>query len=154
MQIQITNYNPSYQSTFRALNKEWIDKYFVMEPADYAILDHPQEYIIDKGGYIVIALEQNQPVGVCALVNRSKDKIIFELAKMAVSTANQGQGIGSIMAKAVIAKAKSLHAHSIYLESNTILKPAIHLYKKLGFVEVKGFNSPYKRSNIKMEIVF
>ena len=50
--IQIVSYEPCYQSAFRTLNEEWITAYFRMEEADYKALDHPQEYILDKGGDI------------------------------------------------------------------------------------------------------
>ncbi|RYD17729.1 MAG: MarR family transcriptional regulator, partial [Verrucomicrobiaceae bacterium] len=38
------------------------------------------------------------------------------------------------------------------LESNTVLKPAIKLYEKLGFKKVVGRASPYSRANIQMEL--
>ncbi len=47
-------------------------------------------------------------------------------------------------------KAKELAANNIYLETNSILKPAISLYHKLGFQEIKGNISPYERSNYQM----
>ena len=46
----------STKTVFRALNEEWISNYFVMEEADYKALDNPQEYILDKGGQIFVAL--------------------------------------------------------------------------------------------------
>ncbi|WP_244950810.1 GNAT family N-acetyltransferase [Pedobacter suwonensis] len=76
----------------------------------------------------------------------------FELAKMAVSPKAQGKNVGFLLAKAIIEKAKSLGAAKIYLESNTILKPAINLYHKLGFQKVPGKPTPYARCNIQMEL--
>lgn len=38
-----------------------------MEETDYKALEHPQEYILDKGGFIFVALYQDEPVGVSAL---------------------------------------------------------------------------------------
>jgi hypothetical protein len=52
----------------------------------------------------------------------------------------------------VIDQARELGADTVYLESNTLLKPAIQLYYKLGFQKVTGRPSPYKRSNIQMEL--
>jgi GNAT superfamily N-acetyltransferase len=77
----------------------------------------------------------------------------FELAKMAVSPLMQGKNIGWLLGNAVIEKAKSLGAGKIYLESNTILKPAINLYHQLGFRKVAGHPTPYERCNIQMELV-
>ena len=77
----------------------------------------------------------------------------FELAKMAVSPKAQGKYIGWLLGNAVIEKARSLGARKIYLESNTVLKPAINLYYKLGFQKVIGRSTPYERCNIQMERV-
>ena len=51
-----------------------------------------------------------------------------------------------------IEKAKQLGAHKIILYSNTVLKPAISLYRKLGFKEVT-VDAVYERSDIKMELI-
>ncbi len=154
MSIKIIDYNSNYSRAFKELNREWIETYFIMEAADYKALDNPEEYIIDKGGFILVALNDNAPVGVCALMKSTEEKYDYELAKMAVAPKFHGKGIGNILANAVIEKAKEHNAKSIYLESNTILKPAINLYRKLGFKEVHGLVSPYERSNIKMELLF
>lgn len=101
-----------------------------------------------------MAVEGETAVGVCALMKMEDVQYDYELAKMGVSPKFQGHGIGHLLGKAVIEKAISLHARNVYLESNTILTPAINLYKKLGFKEVTGRESPYERSNIQMELLF
>ena len=123
-----------------------------MEDSDYKALDHPKEYILDKGGYILVALHEEKPVGVCALIKMNGVAWDFELAKMAISSESRGLGIGFLLANAIIEKAKSLGAKSIYLESNTVLAPAIKLYRKLGFEEISGYDTPYQRCNIQMEL--
>ena len=150
-QVQIVDYKPSMQPAFRQLNEEWITKYFRMEESDYKALDHPQEYILDKGGHIFMALYKGEAVGACAVI--PMDDGGFELAKMAVSPRAQGLGIGFLIGQACIDKARQLGAHRVYLESNTALKPAINLYHKLGFRKVAGPPSPYERCNIQMEMV-
>lgn len=149
-EVQIIDYQPEYQQDFRRLNEEWISAYFKMEKSDYASLDHPNEYILDKGGFICIALYKGKPVGSCALIKM--DDHSFELAKMAVSAEAKGKGIGLMLGNAAIKKAKENGATKLYLESNTILKPAISLYHKLGFKKITGNPSPYERCNIQMEL--
>jgi DNA-binding MarR family transcriptional regulator/N-acetylglutamate synthase-like GNAT family acetyltransferase len=149
--VEIVDYKPQYKKAFRDLNEEWISTYFKMEKADYKALDHPKEYIINKGGFIFIALYKGDPVGACALIKM--DDGTYELAKMAVSPKAQGKGIGWLLGQAVINKARHLKANKLYLESNTILTPAITLYYKLGFQKVTGRPSPYERSNIQMELI-
>ena len=150
--IQIVDYNEEYYQVFKDLNVEWISTYFKMEAADYEALDHPNEYILKNGGHIFVALYQKEPLGVCALIKMNDSKYDYELAKMAVSPKAQGKNIGWLLGTAIIDKAKSLGASTIYLESNTILKPAINLYQKLGFQKIVGITSPYERCNIQMEL--
>lgn len=150
--VEIVEYEPKYQSAFRNLNEEWISNYFEMEETDYKSLDNPQEYILDKGGKILVALYKNEPLGVCALIKMNDKDYDFEMAKMAVSPKAQGKSIGWLLGQAIINSAKELGASKLYLESNTILKPAINLYYKLGFVKISGRPTPYQRANIQMEL--
>ena len=152
--IIITNHKPSYRDAFKALNKEWIEKFFVMEEPDHRALDNPEQYILDNGGCIKYALYNNIPIGVCALVKCNEGPYDYELAKMGVTEKYQSQGIGKKLAKAIIEEAKSLGAKNIFLESNRKLKPAMKLYESLGFVEIEGFVSEYSRSDIQMVITF
>lgn len=151
-QIQIVDYKPEYAEAFKTINQEWIEQYFEMEEMDRKALEHPKDYILDKGGHISVALLDKKPVGVCALIKMHHTDFDFELAKMGVSPKAQGKGAGYQLGMAVIDKAKDLGAKAIYLESNTILQPAIKLYHKLGFVEITGMETPYKRCNIQMEL--
>ena len=150
--VKIVPYKPIYADAFRKFNEEWITTYFKMEEADYKALDHPKEYILDKDGEILVALYDEEPVGVCALIKMDDPVYDYELAKMAVSPKAQGKNIGWLMGQAIIEKAKSLGAKRLYLESNTILTPAINLYYKLGFKKIAGRATPYERSNIQMEL--
>jgi GNAT superfamily N-acetyltransferase/predicted transcriptional regulator len=150
--IEILDYLPEYQVAFKSLNQEWIESYFEMEDADRIALDKPEEYILNKGDVILLAIHDNTVLGVCALIKMQDEKYDYELAKMAVSPQAQGKGIGYLLGKAIIEKANELGASYLYLESNTILKPAVSLYKKLGFKKVAGHYTPYERCNIQMEL--
>jgi DNA-binding MarR family transcriptional regulator/GNAT superfamily N-acetyltransferase len=158
-EVRIVDCTPQYYNDFRRLNEEWITKYFRMEEADYRSLDHPEEYILNRGGHIFIALYKGEPVGTCAIIRQTpaadalpSQAPVYELAKMAVSPAAQGMGVGLLLGQVCIDKARALGSKRIYLESNTRLKPAINLYHKLGFRKITGPPSPYERSNIQMEL--
>ncbi len=153
-QVKIVPYETKYREDFRKLNLEWIQAYFKVEKADRLALDDPEGYILKNGGHIFVALVNDQVLGVCALLKRKDTKYPYELAKMAVSPAAQGKGVGYLLGQAVIKKAKQLKSKNLYLESNTILKPAIRLYEKLGFQKVVGLPTPYERANIQMELKF
>ena len=148
--VEIVPYAPEYQQAFKKINEAWIQKYWEMESSDHKALDKPIENIIDKGGYIAIALKNQQAVGTCALIHMGNGS--YELAKMAVDDAVKGLGIGFMIGNHMIEKAVSMGAHRIYLESNTVLKPAINLYRKLGFKRIPLKESPYERCNIQMEL--
>jgi GNAT superfamily N-acetyltransferase/predicted transcriptional regulator len=149
-EVEIIPYESKYKSAFKKLNEDWITQYFKMEDSDYKYLDHPEENIISKGGYIFMAIYKNKPVGTCAIIKMDDNR--FELAKMGVAPGAKGKGIGFLLGNACIEKARELGAKKVYLESNTILKPAISLYHKLGFKKITGPPSPYERSNIQMEL--
>ncbi|RXF68845.1 bifunctional helix-turn-helix transcriptional regulator/GNAT family N-acetyltransferase [Arcticibacter tournemirensis] len=151
--VRIVGYEDQYAEVFKKLNEEWISAYFKMEEADYRSLDHPKEYILDKGGDIFIALYKGEPLGTCALLKMDDPQYDYELAKMAVSPKAQGKNIGWLLGMAAIERARAKGARSLYLESNTILKPAISLYRKLGFEKVTGRATPYERCNIQMELI-
>ena len=151
MDVKIVPYQPKYKDAFQQLNEEWIKTYFKIEEPDRVALENPKKYILDRGGFIFVALLDEKPVGVCALIKR-EGLNSYELAKMAVSPKAQGKNIGFMLGTAVIEKAVSLKAKSVFLESNTILKPAIRLYEKLGFKKIVGPPTPYARCNIQMEL--
>ena len=149
-QVEIIDYSPEFLEDFKQLNYEWIEKYFTMEEADRKYLDHPNENILEPGGHIYMARHDGAIVGACALVNM--DGKTYELAKMTVTERARGRGIGRLLGEAAIAKARELGATRLYLESNTVLEPAIRLYQKLGFRKIVGHPSPYERCNIQMEL--
>lgn len=151
--IKIVPYEPCYQSAFKTLTEEWINAHWQMEEADKKAVEHPQEYIIDRGGAIFVALYKEQPVGVCALYKLNGSTYDYELAKLAVSPKVHGKGLGEQLCETVINKAIEQGGKKIFLESNTLLKPAIHLYRKLGFKELAEYHPAYARGNIQMELI-
>lgn len=149
-QVEILDYSPEFLEDFKRLNYEWIEQYFEVEDADRRYLEHPQEKILNPGGHIYMARFEGEIVGTCALVKLDDDT--YELAKMGVAKDARGRGVGWMLGQAAIAKARELGAKSLYIESNTVLEPAIKLYQKLGFQKVVGPPSPYERCNIQLEL--
>lgn len=148
--IEIIDYLPEFHHNFQQLNYEWIETYFKIEEADRQSLDCPDEKILKPGGHIYMARHNGEIVGTCALIKINKNT--YELAKMAVAKRARGKGIGWLLGQVAIAKARELGAETIFLESNTILEPAIKLYRKLGFQKIVGQPSAYERCNIQMEL--
>lgn len=149
--VTITEFTEALSSNFTSLNLEWLEKYFEVEEVDKEVLNNPKAKIIDQGGKILFALINQEVVGTVALIKKSSD--IYELSKMAVTNKYQGMRIGQKLIYASIYYAGNIGCKRLYLDSNTTLKPAISLYKKVGFKEIeRPKNSAYNRSDIRMEL--
>lgn len=148
--IRLVDYAPKYREAFKALNVEWISQHWELEEPDFKALDDPESYILNQSGAILIALYKGEAVGCCALINQGANT--FELAKMAVSPKVQGKGIGLRLGNEIIKRASLIGAKRVYLESNSLLTPAIRLYEKLGFKHMEEKSSPYERCDVQMEL--
>jgi len=147
--VEIVTYQSEYQPWFEKLNREWIEKFFWMEPIDFEVLQYPEKHILIPGGFIFMAFYQKEVAGTVAL--KFVEPGIYEFTKMAVDERFRGKRIGELLSNVAIVKAKENGARKIILYSNTKLNAAINLYKKLGFIEIP-LDGPYKRSDIKMEL--
>jgi GNAT superfamily N-acetyltransferase len=151
--VVLRDYRAKDQPAFRQLNVDWIARYFTLEPADLKALDHPQEYILAPGGAILLAEIAGEVVGTCALL-RMPETGSYELAKMAVSPAVQGRQIGFLLGQAALQRVRELGGRRVYLESNSVLTPALNLYRKLGFQPLaQPRPSPYARADVQMELL-
>jgi len=148
--IQIVNYSSTHQPFFEGFNRAWIEKFFWLEEIDLFVLQNPEEAIISKGGFILMALYQGQVAGTVA--NKKIDEESFEFTKMAVDEKFRRKGIAEALSYASFEKAREKGATKLILYSQTGLVPAVTMYRKLGFREVPMDTGLYKRSDIKMEI--
>ena len=119
--VRIREFQPGDKAVFRRLNEESINRHFSIEDKDRALFDDPEGQILAKGGMILILESDGKPVGCCALVTRDADT--FEVAKMAVTEADQGQGLGRILLESCIARARFLGKKRLFLETNSRLLP-------------------------------
>jgi len=149
MKIEIIPYSDELKEHIKILNYEWLEEYFHVEEGDRISLSNPRESILDKGGFIFFAKRDGEIVGTVSLLR--KNNRVFELGKMAVAKNAQGLGIGKQLLEYCLEFAKQRQIGILILYSNTILGPAIHLYKKYGFTEIELEPGVYERGNIKME---
>lgn len=148
--IKIIEYRPEHRPYFEKFNRHWIEKYFVMEPVDEFVLTNPEEALLKPGGAILMATCNGELAGTVAL--RKVDDKVFEFTKMAVDENFRRLGIAEALSLASFTKARELGAETVILYSNSILKPAIHLYEKIGFRHVPADHTEYQRSDVKMKI--
>ncbi len=147
--INILEYSPELKDHFKTLNMEWL-KQFNVNTARQAAVENPQEYIIDKGGFIFFAEMDDTIVGTSALLRESNK--LYEIADMAVTPAYQRKHIGKALLQKAIDKAKQLGAKQVYLISSTKLKSSLDMYRAYGFRETHydPEMSIYDGSDVKM----
>ncbi|MBT8318911.1 MAG: GNAT family N-acetyltransferase [Gramella sp.] len=149
--MEIIEWQPEYSSDFRDLNIYWLEEFFWVEPHDEEVLGNPRKYIIEPGGMIFFARENEEIIGCVALMKIEED--IFELTKMAVKPEHRNKKIGHYLMQHTIKYSREKTWDHLIIFSNKKLENAIHLYRKYGFEEISiGDNNPYSRGDIKMKL--
>lgn len=150
MSVSIVPFRPDHAAAWARLNEAWIEEGgFAVEAKDRKVIDDPQGAILDRGGRIFIAERDGHAIGCCALMAMEDGG--FEVAKMTVSPAARGLGLGRRLLEACEAAARAAGAPRLYLETNSSLKPAGALYRSFGFVDLPPRPSPYARADVWME---
>lgn len=148
--MRIVPFSDEYAEAFTRLNREWIERLFRLEAADLKVLEHPKDAIVDKGGDILFALENDEVIGTVALVPTEPGE--FELAKMVVAQGHQGKGVGELLGKAAIAWTVARQPKRLFLVTNSSLSGAIRLYERIGFQHLPmPHQSEYARADVYME---
>ncbi|MDN3656024.1 GNAT family N-acetyltransferase [Ferruginibacter paludis] len=149
MEIAIIQYEQQFAADFKKLNLEWLDKYSLTEEADLKVLNDPEKEILATGGCIFLAKAGGEIVGSCALIPEGQDE--YELAKMAVAPAFQGNGISKMLLEKCLDEAVNKKAKRIFLLSNSQLNTAVSLYEKYGFRHIPVTGSHYVTADVMME---
>lgn len=149
--MEIIRYNEKYKDDFIRLNKAWIEKYFEMEQEDYDVLNNIDKLIIN-GAMVFFAVENDKVWATGMSMPLNNDE--WEICKLATDENYHGRGVGSAVFKECMDYAIKQGGKRIIIVSNTILKPALHIYKKFGFTEIpidKTHN--YERGNIQLQYI-
>ncbi|MDP1601203.1 GNAT family N-acetyltransferase [Phenylobacterium sp.] len=150
--MRIIAFEPRHAQAWRSLNEAWISKHFAIEAKDRAVLDDPKGKILDRGGHIFMAERDGEVIGCVALIAMADGG--YEVAKMTVTEAARGTGLGRLLMQACIDKARADGAPRLYLETNSSLAPALGLYRAMGFVDLDPAMRPpsdYARCDVWME---
>lgn len=153
MNVEIGPFRPEHASAFAELNREWLVRYNILEPADEAQLGDPEAHFLAGGGQIFVALHHGRVVGTCAAVPHGADE--FELAKLAVDSAYRGQGIARRLVEHCLSYIRQRQVNRVILVSNSQLQAALRLYESVGFEycpipEVR----PYANADVYMQLDF
>jgi len=152
--VRVVEFEPEYAGYFRDLNYEWLEEYFEIEPYDRIVLGNPIDHVIKLGGYIFLALVEDNVVGTCALLKHTAKK--YELAKMGVTKKFRNLGIGRKLVETAIERSKQLGADKLILATSELLEAANHLYEKMGFefCDLSEIGPlPYRRKTVVMMMI-
>ena len=145
--MKIIPYSSRYHKDFVAFNTDWIlDNFGFLEQEDLDTFEHVDEELI-QGAMIFLAVNDQDETLACCMT-RPLQNGRWELCKLASNKHLPHKGAGSAVFQAAIDHAISNGATELFLLSNTKLKPALHIYRKFGFEEVKLENYEYERGNI------
>ena len=152
MAARIVPFAPAHREAFAALNRAWIERFFVLEDEDRRLLDDPEGAILAPGGAVFCLVEGEGDaapvVGTAGLLPAGPG--VFELVKMAVAPAAQGRGYGRRLLLHALDAAEALGARRVFLLTNSALAPALHLYRTAGFVDEPLDVHEYARGDVQM----
>ena len=129
--VQIVDYRREHHEAFVRINREWLEKYGLLEAADESDLANPDDHYMRAGGAIFVAQRDGHVVGVCAI--RPWESRCFEISKLGVAESARGRGIGRRLAQHAIDACRNRGASEVVLISNSQLASALRLYESLGF---------------------
>ena len=151
MAVVVRAFQPGDEAAFRDINLEWIERFFAVEAKDREVLGDPHKYILEPGGQIFIAVDGDALVGAVALMPMGNGSV--ELAKMGVRPQAQGKGAGRMLVAAAIEGARAMSMKRVYIETNSVLAPALKLYRDAGFQPLADkIPTPYARADVQLEL--
>jgi len=100
---------------------------------DADIKDIEQSYFGRGGAFFVLEEKDGSIIGAYGLYPLEKQ--MCELRKMYLHSAYRGKGLGKLLLENALSKARQTGFRSVVLETASVLKEAISLYKSYGFVE-------------------
>ena len=149
--IRIVGFDRRWRADFAALNIEWLEHWFVVEPYDREVLENPEHYILADGGRILFAIDgAGCALGTVALKHEGDG--VWELTKMAVAPDVRGRGVGRLLMDEALRLYRSLEGRELFLESSSKLAPALALYESAGFRHHSAprAGSHYARADVHM----
>jgi len=111
-----------------------------LKGTDRDIADIEAHYTQRGGIFELIEDAQGNLLGTCGLYPISAEMV--ELRKMYFARGLRGRGVGKQTLQRMIEKARALGYKRLYLETASVLKEAVALYEKFGFVPTDETHTP------------
>ena len=149
--MELVKYKEEYRQAFIDFNTDWIVTNFgALEEHDYETFGQIDEKIAN-GAMIFFALEKGVPLA--CVMTEPLDGQTWEICKLGSNKDIPHRGAGSLIFKAAMEWAQEHGAKRLFIISNSRLKPALHIYKKFGFKEIKLDDYGYTRGDIAFEYI-
>ena len=145
--MKIVPYTDAYRQAFIDFNTDWImDNFGFLEREDLETFEKIDEELV-TGAMIYTAIDDHGvPLAFCMTRPLKSDR--WEICKLASNKHMPHRGAGSAVFKAAMDHAVRHGARELFLLSNRKLKPALHIYQKYGFHEIKLDDYEYERGDI------
>jgi GNAT superfamily N-acetyltransferase len=150
-EVEIVPFEDRFAADFDRLNREWLERFALLEEADERHLQDPRGTIIAEGGGLFLALRDGTVVGTCG-IHRVADGA-FELVKLTVAESERGRGIARRLTERALGVAREAGAARVRLYSSSKLAGAVRLYESMGFRHLPmPVGAEYETADVYMEI--
>lgn len=147
--MKVIPFEEKYRQDFIDFNTEWIVTNFgFLEEHDketFAAIDDR----LKEGAMIFFAVEDGVALATCMAT--PMEGATWEICKLGSNGKFPHKGAGSAVFEAAMKWALGHGAQRLFIISNSKLKPAIHIYEKFGFKEIKLKDYEYIRGDIAFE---
>ena len=149
--MELVQFEEKFRQAFIDFNTDWIVTNFgKLEPHDLETFDKIDEEL-RSGAMIFFAVENDIPLACCMSMPMEGDT--WEICKLGSNRELPHKGAGSLVFKAAMEWAQEHGAKRLFILSNSRLKPALHIYEKHGFKELKLDDYGYERGDIAFEYI-
>lgn len=150
--MKVIPFEEQYRQDFIDFNTDWIVSNFgFLEEHDrqtFAGIDEAMQ----NGGMIFFAVEDSGTALATCMAVPMEGKT-WEICKLGSNKHLPHRGAGSAVFAAAMQWALDHGAQRLFILSNSKLKPALHIYRKFGFREIRLENYEYVRGDIAFEYV-
>ena len=148
--MKIIEYDARYKQDFIDFNSAWIiDNFGKLESEDYETFEHIEEDM-RTGAMIYFAIDDDG-TALATCMAKPMEGDTWELCKLGSNKNRAHKGSGSMVFQSAMDWAIEHGAKRLFLISNSKLSPALHIYEKYGFREVKLDDYEYERGDIAFE---
>ena len=149
--MKIISFTEKYRQDFIDINTDWIVSNFgSLEEHDIEAFKKIDEQM-QAGAMIFFAIENDTVLATCMAM--PMEATTWEICKVGENKNVPHKGAGSAVFEASMKWAINHGAERLFIVTNTKLKPALHIYEKYGFKEIKLTDYRYTRGNIALEYI-